>query len=109
MSFQSRDISVNTQGLVTRVRGLIDRVITSLTGSSQQVVGATILRKRLIFKNGANPVAINLLGGTAAIGGAGCITMTAYEGLALIGDDCPDGVVTVIGTAANYFSCLEGR
>ena len=105
------DTQVNRTGLVTRVRGNVDRTITSLTGSSQTLVpipSSGVPRKRLVFKNGAANAALNLLGGTAAIGGAGCITLEPYEGLALYGEDCLNNAITVIGTVANYFSCYEG-
>lgn len=106
-----RDTQINTTGLVTRTRGDVDRSITSLTGSSQSLLGSGIdqrLRKRIIFKNGPAIAAINLNGGTAAVGGADCITLQPYEGLALDGKDCPMTAVTVIGTAAQYFGCYEG-
>lgn len=103
------DPHVNYVGSVTRTRGNVDRTITSLSGSSQQLCAASeSLRKRLIFKNGAAVAALNLNGGTAAIGGAGCITLQPYEGLALYGKDCPKTAITVIGTSTNYFSCYEG-
>ena len=85
-----------------------DKTITSLSGSSQTLIAANTARKSLMFKNGANPVAVNILGGTAAIGGAGCMTFQAYEGFALTGADCPLGAITVIGTAANYIGAFEG-
>ena len=103
------DMHVNRDGLKEPVRGNQDRSITSLSGSSQALVPARAsLRKRLIFKNGAAIAAINIIGGTAAIGGAGCITLQPYEGLALTGRDCPLAAVNVIGTAGQYFNCLEG-
>jgi hypothetical protein len=104
-----RDTQINTTGLVTRTRGDVDRNIPSLTGSSQTLLEASpSLRKRIIFKNGAADAAINITGGTAAIGGAGSITLQPYEGIALTGDDCPKTAVTVIGTAGQYFGCVEG-
>lgn len=104
-----RDTQINTAGLVTRTRGDVDRNITSLTGASQTLLEQSpSLRKRVIFKNGAAIAAINLTGGTAAIGGAGSITLQPYEGIARYGDDCPKGPVTVIGTAGQYFGCIEG-
>lgn len=85
-----------------------DKTITSLSGSSQTLIAANSSRKSLMFKNGASPVAVNILGGTAAIGGAGCMTFQAYEGFSLTGADCPLGAITVIGTAANYIGAFEG-
>jgi len=106
-----RDTQINNVGLVSRTRGNVDRGITSLSGSSQSLLDVgnqPRIRKRVIFKNGAAIAAINLNGGTAAIGGAGCITLQPYEGLALEGKDCPMAAVTVIGTAGQYFGCYEG-
>ena len=103
------DVNVNRIGSVTRVRGNVDRNITSLSGSSQSLLAASdSLRKRIIFKNGAAIAAVHLNGGTAAIGGAGCITLQPYEGIALYGEDCPKAAMTVIGTAGQYFGCQEG-
>ena len=85
-----------------------DKTIASLSGSSQTLIAANSARKSLLFKNGATAVAVNILGGTAAIGGAGCMTFQAYEGFALTGADCPLGAITVIGTAANYIGAFEG-
>ena len=85
-----------------------DDTITSLSGVSQALVVANPLRKSLLFKNGAATVAINILGGTAAIGGVGCMTLQPYEGLALTGADCPVGGVNVIGSVAHYFNAFEG-
>ncbi len=101
--------SVNYSGLSNRTRGNVDRSIASLSGSSQALVPASeALRKRLIFKNGAAAAVLNLKGGTAVAGGANCVTLQPYEGLALYGQDCPKDAITVIGTSANYFNCLEG-
>lgn len=102
------DIYVNYTGLVNRTVGNIDRTITSLSGSSQTLMAANPLRNRIIIKNGGAACAINLSGGTAAIGGAGCITLQPFEAFTLSGRDCPQTTVTVIGTAANYVNALEG-
>ncbi len=85
-----------------------DKTITSATGSSQTLAAANASRRCLIIKNGASPTGVNLLGGTAAIGGAGTITLQAYESLYLSGAECPTGAITVISTAAAYISAYEG-
>lgn len=85
-----------------------DRTKTSLAGSSEALMTANASRRSLLIKNGASPVAIGLTGGTAAIGGAGCLTLQPFEGLHLSGADCPVGAITVIGTAAAYCSAFEG-
>lgn len=85
-----------------------DKTITNLTGSSQTLIAANPARKSLMFKNGATVVAVNILGGSAVIGGAGCMTFQPYEGYVMEGPSCPLGTITVIGTAANYIGAFEG-
>lgn len=106
----ARDTATLSGGSITRTLGNVDRSITSLSGSSQTLLNAAsrASRKRIIMKNGGTAAGVNLNGGTAAIGGAGTITLAAGEGLSLSGRDCPQGAITVIGTAAAYFSCFEG-
>lgn len=54
-----------------------DRTVTSATGSSQTVASALATRKSLLIVNTGNAnCGINPTGGTAAIGGAGTITLT---------------------------------
>ena len=85
-----------------------DKTLTSLTGSSQTMMAANAARKSLLIKNGDTNAGVNLLGGTALIGGAGTITLQPYEGLFLKGADCPVGAITVIGTSTKYLSGYEG-
>lgn len=85
-----------------------DRTITSATGASQTLMAANAGRRSILIKNGASQAGINLLGGTAAIGGAGTVTLQAYEALALSGAACPVGAITAISTAAAYISAYEG-
>ncbi len=85
-----------------------DRTKTSLSGSSETLVAANAARRSLLIKNGASAVAIGLTGATAAIGGAGSLTLQPYEGLHLSGADCPVGAITVIGTASAYCNAYEG-
>lgn len=85
-----------------------DKTITSATGSSQTLAATNASRKSILIKNGANQTGVNILGGTAAIGGAGTLTLLPYETLYLSGADCPVGAITVISTAAAYISAFEG-
>lgn len=85
-----------------------DLTITSATGSSETLAAANAGRKSLLIKAGASQVGVNLLGGTAAIGGAETLTLQPYEALFLSGADCPVGAITVISTAAAYVSAFEG-
>lgn len=53
-----------------------DRTITSATGASQTVMSALATRKALTIQNtGSANCGVNPTGGTAAIGGAGTITL----------------------------------
>lgn len=90
-------------GTVTGSAGLgitpSDRTITSASGSSQQIMAANASRHSLTIENTGNAnCGINPTGGTAAIGGAGTIT------LAPLGSYTPRvptlSAVTVICTAA---------
>lgn len=85
-----------------------DRTVTSASGANQTLVAANAGRKNLILKNGAGVAGVNILGGTAAIGGAGTLTFQPYEALVLSGDECPTGAVTFIATAGAYFTAIEG-
>lgn len=85
-----------------------DKTITSATGSSQTLAAANASRKSLLIKNGGSPTGVNLLGTTAAIGGASTLTLQPFEFLFLSGPDCPVGAITVISTAAAYVSAYEG-
>jgi hypothetical protein len=85
-----------------------DRTVTSATGASQTLVAANPGRKNLILKNGAGIAGVNILNGTAAIGGAGTLTFQPYEALALSGDECPTGAINLIAAAGAYFTAIEG-
>lgn len=85
-----------------------DKTITSATGASQTLMASNTSRKSLLIKNGASPTGVNLLGTTAAIGGAATITLQPFEELFMSGADCPTGTITVISTAAAYVSAYEG-
>jgi hypothetical protein len=93
-------------GSATIVVGTVDRSIINLTGASQSVMLPEPRRKRIIIKNGANPVAININGGTAVIGAANCMTFQAYEGFEFL--DPPKGQINIIGTAVSYCNIYEG-
>jgi hypothetical protein len=79
---------------------LTDVSITSLSGSSQQLVGALSTRRYLMLQNIGNAqVGVNLAGAAAAIGGSG--TYTLYPGGTLLFEGfVPTNVINVIGTAA---------
>lgn len=76
-----------------------DRTITSASGSSQQIMAANAARHGLIIENTGNAnCGVNPTGGTAAIGGAGTLT------LAPLGAYAPAiptvSAITIICTAA---------
>jgi hypothetical protein len=84
-----------------------DKTITSATGASQTLAAAAAGRRAILIKAGASSVGVNLLGGTAAIGGAGTITLAPLEGIFLDGASCPVGAITIITTATAYVSAIE--
>lgn len=56
-----------------------DRTVTSATGASQTLMSALATRKGLVIENTGNAnCGINLTGGTAAIGGAGTMTLVPF-------------------------------
>jgi hypothetical protein len=72
--------TVTVTGTVTSGAGLgitpTDRTITSATGSSQQMMAANASRHSLTIVNtGSSNCGVHPTGGTAAIGGAGTITL----------------------------------
>ena len=84
-----------------------DKTISSATGASQVLMAANPARRSILIKNGAANAGINLAGGTAALGGAGTITLAPFEGMYLDGGSCPLGAITAITTAAAYISAIE--
>lgn len=87
---------------------LTDRTITSLSGASQALLAANGQRNYLLIENTGNAnVGINLVGGTAIIGGAGTVTLTPNGSLEFV-NWIPQGAITVIGTSGQALACLEG-
>jgi hypothetical protein len=90
-----------TQGAYT------DRSL-ALTGVSQNLMPANAARRFLLISNIAgNNIGVNLTGGTAAIGSAGTMTITPGNFLR-IDNFPPNGIVTIIGTAADIVTAYEG-
>jgi|ERR1700693_149504 len=85
--------------------------ISSLSGSSQQLVAANPNRKYLgVFNSGANTVYINSSGGTAATSGIASIGVAAGNALVWkLPDGLPRNAITIIGTAAQPVACFEGN
>jgi len=89
---------------------LYDCSISSLTGSSQQIIAANPQRKYLmIFNSGANPAYVNLAGGTAATSGASSVALSVGASIVVSGPTISTSKVTAIGTAAQPLTCYEGR
>lgn len=87
-------------GSVNRVRGGIktDKTITSLSGASQTLMAANTRRSSMLIVNTGNAnVGVNPTGGTAAIGGAGTITLV--PGGSYSPSRSSLSAITVIGTA----------
>lgn len=93
--------STNPVGLATT-----DRTIASASGSSQQIMAANATRHSMVIQNtGSANCGVNPTGGTAAIGGAGTLT------LAPLGSYSPRvpsvSAVTVICTAGQPIYASE--
>lgn len=108
--FLSFLLAIPAHAQAVSVFSIADCSIASLSGSSQTAVAANSQRKYLlIFNNGNANVGVNLAGGTAAIAGAGTVTLGSLASIEYNGSAVPQGAVTVIGTAAQPIVCLEGR
>lgn len=86
----------------------VDRSIASLTGASEMLMTANSGRKVAFIQNvSANNMGVNLTGGTAAVGGAGTVTLIPGAALTL-DSNCPQNAITIIGTAADVVTAFEG-
>jgi len=82
--------------------------IANLSGASQTLFAANTDRRHLVIQNiAANSMGVNLAGGTAAIGTAGTITLTAGAMLELFNYP-PTSAITIIGTANDDVTAFEG-
>lgn len=89
---------------------LVDCSISSLSGSSQQIVAANPNRQYLmLFNSGANTAYVNLTGGTAASSGASSVALGVGASVVISGQQIATNKVTITGTAAQPFTCYEGR
>lgn len=85
-----------------------DRSNANLSGVSQSLMAANAMRSFLFIQPlGANPIGVNLTGGTAAIGTAGTMTIPAGGSLTL-DNSPPVGAITIIGTANDDVTAYEG-
>lgn len=98
------------QASTTTNYALADCSISSLSGSSQQVVAANPQRQYLmLFNSGANTVYVNLAGGTAASSGASSIPLGVGASVVVNGANVSRSAVTVTGTSTQPITCYEGR
>lgn len=83
--------------------------IVALSGASENLFAANANRRFLSVTNinAANPIGINLAGGVAAIGATGTITIPFGQTFR-IDNYPPNGVITIIGTAADLVTAYEG-
>lgn len=85
-----------------------DRSIANLSGASQQLMAANVNRRIIIIQNIAgNVMGVNLLGGVAAIGTAGTITLQPGGSL-IIDNYPPNGIINIIGTMNDDVTAMEG-
>lgn len=97
-----RDLDAGNSGL------LVSRSIASLTGASQSLMVANAKRKYLLIMNGsANNIGVNLLGGTAVIGGADTITLVPGGSYERDAGFAPQNAITIIGTSTNTIAAFE--
>lgn len=95
------------RAVVPKAVGLTDASITNATGASQALLAANANRQSLLIANeGSTSWTINPLGGTAAAGAAGCITL--HPGDSWTPSPPPSNAITGIGTAAAVLTILEG-
>lgn len=81
----------------------------TLTGSSQDLVAANAARKgiMIINRSGNAAVSYDLAGGTVTLVG-GIQMQPGYQRDWYLGAACPVGKITVIGTAAQLVTYVEG-
>lgn len=85
-----------------------NRSIVNLSGASEPLMLANVNRSILIVSNeGATPVAINLIGGVAALNTAGSITLGAGASITL-DNSPPIGAINIIGTLNADVTAFEG-
>lgn len=83
-----------------------DRTITSATGSSQTLMNAAARRTLVIINTGNANCGVNPTGGTAAIAGAGTLTLVPYG---VYAPTIPtQSAVTVICTSGQPIYAAEG-
>ena len=88
---------------------LIDASITSLSGSSEQLLAQApqLFRRWMMIQNTGNAnIGVNLTGGTAAIGGTGTLTLVPNGSMIFSNEFCPAQKVMIIGTAGQPVACL---
>lgn len=89
-----------------------DQSIASLASGSQSLSPQNGSRQFLLIQNtGTANIGVNLTGGTAAIGGAGTVTLvppgTSEPSMIVLDRVVTQTEVTVVGTAGQPVTCLE--
>lgn len=85
-----------------------DQSITNLTGASEELMPANANRRFLLISNeGATAIAVNMIGGAAALNTAGSITIAAGGSITL-DTYPPTGAINIIGTAGADVTAYEG-
>lgn len=94
--------------LVVRGGAWTDRSIASLSGASEELMAANVNRKYLLIQNiAANAMGVNLVGGAAAIGTAGTVTLLPGGSIELEGY-ASTSQINIIGTATDDVTAYEG-
>lgn len=85
----------------------VDRTITSLSGSSQSLMAQNMARNIIIIENTGNAnIGVNLIGTTAAIGGAATLTIVP-NGSLIMDSNIVGNAITVIGTSGQPVAAFE--
>ena len=87
-----------------------DKSIASMSGASEALMAANTSRRAMIVQNtGTSDVGLRwVTAGTAAIGGAGTMTLKPAQAFIVTGSDATTVAVTVIGTAGQPVYAAEG-
>lgn len=85
-----------------------NRSIAALSGASEVLMPANASRSVLIIQNiASHSMGVNMVGGAAAIGTAGTLTIPA-GGSITFDNSPPLGTINIIGTAADSVTAYEG-
>jgi hypothetical protein len=89
---------------------VLDYSIVSLSGASQELLPQTanLNRRFLMIQNTGNAnIGVNLVGGTAEIGGTGTFTLVPNGSITLSNGFCPSNKINIVGTSGQPVACVS--